>query len=262
MLFKPIGLKMKRTILFILLMMVVACGKTEERKSSEVRQNISSIYGSNEIHVEVYYEEGAEPFTNSLLGIELWNLLKTNLEALFQGKSVVVKVPSTLAEMTKLTSQNKSSWTANNILDLSKVYPSTEASGITKFQIFFVKGFAEGNSQVIGFHISNTKVMAIFKDVIRNSSSGQLQLVPRYVEQATLIHEMGHALGLVNNGLPLTSSHQDAAHGAHCSNPECVMYYTNEGASDMLNFAKNASLKGTTVMFDKECLDDAQKYQN
>lgn len=248
--------------IILLFLLFAACGKDPQKKSSEVKQNISAIYASREIHVEVYYEDGAEPYTDRLLGVELWSLLKTNLESLFQGKSVIVKVPASLSEMTRLTNQSRASWSANDVLELSRTYPVSSSSGVTKFQIFFVKGFAEGNSQVIGFHISNTKIMAIFKDVIRNSSGGQLQMVPKYVEQATLIHEMGHALGLVNNGLPLTSSHQDTAHGAHCKNPECVMYYSNEGASEMLHFAINASRKGSSVMFDKQCLDDAQNYQN
>lgn len=252
----------KSGFVIILLFTLVACGKTSERKSSEVKQNVSAIYSSQEVHVVVYYEEGAEPYTDRLPGVELWNLLKTNLEALFLGKTVIVKVPVSLSEMTKLMPQSKSSWSANDVIDLSRNYPVTTTDGVTKFQIFFLKGYADGNSQVIGFHISNTRVMAIFKDVIKNSSSGPFQIVPKYVEQATLIHEMGHALGLVNNGLPLTSSHQDEAHGAHCNNPDCVMYYSNEGASSMINFATKASQKGSTVMFDKQCLDDAQNYQN
>lgn len=246
----------------MLIFALFSCGRTTERKSSEVKQNVSPIFSSAEVHVEVYYEEGAEPYTEGLAGVDLWTLLKSNLEALFQGKSITVKVPVSLGQMTKLMPQSKSSWSANDVLDLSRNYPVSPSTGITKFQIFFLKGFAEGNPQVIGFHISNTKVMAIFKDVVKNSSSGPLSLVPKYVEQATLIHEMGHALGLVNNGLPLTSSHQDEAHGAHCKNPDCVMYYSNEGASDMIQFAVKASKNLSPVMFDKQCLDDAQNFQN
>ena len=34
---------------------------------------------------------------------------------------------------------------------------------------------------------------------------------PRFtcVEQSTIVHEIGHAIGLVNNGVPATTAHHD-----------------------------------------------------
>lgn len=251
---------MKNFILIILLF-TSACGKEPAKKSSETKQQVSGIYASSQLRVKVYYEEGAEPYTDKVLSLELWNLLKSNLNSLLEGRNITVEVPSTLSEMIKMTSQDKSSWSVQEVMNLAKSYPLPSQNNISEFQIFFLNGLADGNPGVIGYHISNTKIMAIFKDVIRASGSGNQSFVPKYVEQATLIHEMGHALGLVNNGIPMIHHHQDEAHGAHCSNPDCVMYYSNEGTSSMINFAKSSYAKGTVVMFDNQCLEDSRKFQ-
>jgi hypothetical protein len=96
--------------------------------------------------------------------------------------------------------------------------------------------------------------------VIAELGQTTLDIYPKYVEQVTLIHEIGHAIGLVNNGLPMVEAHQDADHGAHCNNPDCVMYWANEGPNDMLKFAQNASMNQATIIFDSKCLNDARSY--
>ena len=95
----------------------------------------------------------------------------------------------------------------------------------------------------------------MFKDVIRSTDS----LIPntaRFVEQSTLVHELGHAVGLVDNGVPLVSQHKDSAHGAHCTNESCTMYWLDEGASDAAEFARMYVTSGDTVIFGDECLAD------
>lgn len=78
----------------------------------------------------------------------------------------------------------------------------------------------------------------------------------RAIEQATLIHEFGHAIGLVNNGVPLASQHQDTAHGAHCTNDRCVMFWQVEGANDAAQFVRDAVIGNDTILWGDECLMD------
>ncbi len=101
--------------------------------------------------------------------------------------------------------------------------------------------------------------MVMFKEVVAGSSAAAL--VRKFVEQSTIVHEMGHAFGLVNNGVPMTTSHQDSAHGAHCTNQDCVMYYLNEGAGDLKTFVQNYLISGQTVMYGSECLNDTRSYK-
>lgn len=249
-----------KILLLVILILAVACGKGPAKKSSRAYQDISAIYSSQKLKINVYFEPGAEPYTDSVLGQDLWKLTEMNLNALFEGRSIEVSVPKTIDQMTQISAKGKSSWSVEEVLELARTHPLKTANGTTQFQIFFLNGYSEEGPGIIGFHISNTKIMAIFKDVIKNSG-GNLGIVQKYVEQATLIHEMGHALGLVNNGLPMQENHQDSEHGAHCKNTDCVMYYSNEGASSMMSFAQRASTKGTLIMFDPQCLEDSRKYK-
>lgn len=217
--------------------------------------------------VDVFYEPGAEPYIGTTAGgRNYWSFLEDNLKALFDGRSVTITVYKTLEMMNALSAQNKSSWSALQVVDLGNANQKVSVnSNEIHFSIFFLNGYALGsdgqiNQNTIGFSVTGTRFVAMFKDVIRSTGSSPAAIVPKYVEQSTLIHEMGHALGLVNNGLTLTSSHHDSSHGAHCSNTNCVMYYLNEGKSDAQSFAQQLIASGSTVMFDSACLNDAKAF--
>ncbi|WP_408096291.1 hypothetical protein ACJVC5_14715 [Peredibacter sp. HCB2-198] len=250
-----------KMLLITLLLIVTACGKDSSKKSSVQTQNPNTIFGASQITVKVYYQEGAEPYTedSNIALLKYWTIYQKNIEALFNGRSPrpTLVIPTSLSQMTKIPSVNVTKWSIEDILSLAKTVESSE-SGLV-FKIFFVKGEYAENSNVLGFHISNTYTMAVFKDIIARSGSTE-ERIPQYVEQATIIHETGHALGLVNNGLPMKAAHQDSEHGAHCSEPTCVMYWQNEGTSGLRNFVKNLIINRSTVMFDSQCLNDAQNY--
>jgi hypothetical protein len=55
----------------------------------------------------------------------------------------------------------------------------------------------------------------------------------------------------------MTMSHQDSAHGAHCTNQNCAMYWAVEGASGMVTFVKKFVTTNSAVIWGDECLADA-----
>ncbi len=65
-------------------------------------------------------------------------------------------------------------------------------------------------------------------------------------------HELGHLLGLVNNGIAMAADHQDAEHGAHDSNNECLMHWSIEGQG------LGDVLASRVPTFDNACLDDVE----
>lgn len=72
------------------------------------------------------------------------------------------------------------------------------------------------------------------------------------LETFVLSHESGHILGLVNNGTFMLTEHQDTAHGAHCSNTECLMYWKSQSSLDL-----SGPLDGSSVpQLDANCLAD------
>jgi hypothetical protein len=67
--------------------------------------------------------------------------------------------------------------------------------------------------------------------------------------KALLQHEFGHLLGLVDQGSPMQSPHKDASHGAHCSNPSCLMFYGIETSG-------GTQSDNTTSTLDADCIAD------
>lgn len=244
-----------------LLLMFMGCGKKKAEKSSTQKQNVSAFFKSQEIKVNVYYEVGAEPYISDSPLFEYWTILEQNLKSLFTGRKIepTLSIPKILANMTSMPDSKDVSWTLDEVKNLSTKMATS--SSPTTFEVYFLNGVADEDSGIIGFHINGTNIIAIFKDVIRSTGSGDpLALVPKYVEQATLIHEIGHALGLVNNGIPMKTNHHDKEHGAHCDNTKCVMYWSNEGASNLATFAQSVLTSGNLIMFDDKCLKDARSF--
>lgn len=257
---------MRRVYLSILFLLGLGtCSPTASNPFEAARTYFTTM---SALHVEVAYEVGAEPATGNSFGQPLWHFLKTNLEALFSGRAIVpaVHVPTALAQMSVLPTQGKSTWSAPEILHLAKANRkgiSTSTEGY--FFVAFLNGyFDKGNgaeTQVLGVQLNDSSVIAIFKPVVAAASSGQPAYVGKYIEQSTLVHEMGHALGLVNNGLPVVSAHHDHANGAHCSNTACTMYWQNEGGAAARQFVIKYVLTGNEVIFGSECLRDAREFK-
>ena len=50
----------------------------------------------------------------------------------------------------------------------------------------------------------------------------------------------------------------DRAHAAHCDNEACVMFWLNEGFSDLRQYVEDYVTTGDTVIFDDACLADTR----
>jgi len=229
--------------------------------------DIPALYTTvDSIIVYVAYESDAAPFTGTVLNdTGCWELLQTNIAALFLGRvpEPDVFVPEDLSEMVEFATQDEQTWTATEIIDLAEsIWEQEESSFSQEFFILYLNGYlddeGEPNYSVLGVSIVDTPVIAVFKDVVLNSSSQMA--VRRFVEQATLVHEFGHIMGLVDNGVPMVTDHLDPEHERHCINEDCVMYWLNEGASDLRDFAEQLISTDSAIMYCAECLDDTRGY--
>jgi predicted Zn-dependent protease len=210
-----------------------------------------------ELIIEVDYQEGAEPFTGSAATIDdLWGLFRANAQALFKQTPRTITVPSTLGDMEKITDITAEDFTSNDIVALADKHRNkTNAGAVYTFYVIFLDGYykdSEGRrDNVLGVSLGSTGIIAMFKPVIGTSATS------KFVEQTTLIHEFGHAVGLVNNGISMVTTHQDSENGRHCTNNSCVMYWANEGLVDLIEFAKKFITSSSVVVFGDECLNDA-----
>lgn len=211
------------------------------------------------VTVEVDYETGAEPFTGNIIGFgDTWSITTTNIDRLFSGTKTLA-IPTTIGAMESIGDVPDEALTVADMLALAQAHRQGKDTQTEKtYYVLFVSGNLSDdngpNQNILGVSIGNTGVIVMFKDVIRGASG--LSNVQRYVEQSTMVHELAHGIGLVNNGVPLTSAHQDSTHGAHCTNDACVMYWQNEGASAMTAWATQYVLTSNTILFKADCLAD------
>jgi hypothetical protein len=95
--------------------------------------------------------------------------------------------------------------------------------------------------------------MVIFDASIGKYAGGFGQPSKTSLESAVSMHEIGHILGLVNNGSDMVTDHEDKTNVRHCSNKDCLMYYQAE-TSDMLS-----NFLGNIPSLDSNCIKDLQK---
>lgn len=220
------------------------------------------------LYVRVFYEVGAEPYAgNNNRDQPVWGLLEQNIKEVFdtRNQTVTYHIPKELSEMNSFPAQNKTGWTSNEIVSFAQgLGVPTTTNQTSYFTIVFVNGgFNNGqeiSNSVLGVSIAGTTIIAIFKDAIRQLGPSDESLTVKFGEQATLVHEMGHALGIVANGVNVVEDHHDEEHGSHCSNTSCVMYWMNEGNKDLLEFIQGIVLTGNATLYGQQCLDDIKAY--
>ncbi len=267
-----------------------ACG---EASSPPPESPASYFSAMRTLTVEVAYEPGAEPFVDRIVarppqpatlyeGRLPWELMRTNLASLFEGRAhtVTVEVPTTLEEMTQLPRSGRDTWDTDAIESLAKRTrrhtPTAEDGGLV---VIFVNGIYEKDGEprgdVLGVNVAGTPFVAIFKQVVLSTvfwpvtegapceppPCNQPSLFELLAEQLVVVHESAHALGLVDNGVPLSSPHRDHAHGRHCANPRCVMYFQNEDFRATAEAITALTLAtGGPIWFGPECLQDARLF--
>ena len=213
---------------------------TGEGEISEAQTSLSSSIFSNstnEFIVKVVYEVGATPYTGNigLTANDTWSVTKTSYKA-------------------------KTTWNATELIALGiSVSPAAVVtSNKATVTVIFLNGLFNGNSQTLGVHFSGYGFAFVFKDVV--ASVGGTAADQRYVEQSTVVHELGHVIGFVNNGVPLTSSYEDQAHLRHSSNANCVMYWTVESSNTILSSLTNTILGARLNLFEAEVLNDGRAF--
>ena len=135
-------------------------------------------------------------------------------------------------------------------------------SNTLKMHVLFVDGhYAEdsSDSKVLGVAWANENI-TIFKKTIRSNCQGPLggDRLCRYAEASIWTHEVGHVLGLVDNGVPVQSNHHDVEHGHHCNRDSCVMYYAYEGTKVMDVIRDRLGGGEATLDFGPDCKADLQ----
>ena len=144
------------------------------------------------------------------------------------------KASLSLAEIGQIEKNNRTAYTSGSQLGVYFLYTDG--------------GYEQAN--VLGVAYRNTS-MSILGKTIHDNSGAIGQTSRTKLESTVLEHEFGHILGLVNLGSAMQTNHQDGAHGSHCNNTNCLMYYQSE-TTDVLGFL----LTGSIPTLDANCKAD------
>jgi hypothetical protein len=209
---------------------------------------------------ELDYVESAAPAVAPLKGgLHPFKVAARNARRLL-GSSVSgeVQMPMHLDQMGVIPeSLARMSYADADIEAISERTLETPASEETRvFHVLFLDGMYQDEDgkmrpKVLGAHLSGFDVLAIFTSVIRRS--GHQPDILALVQQAALVHELGHAIGLVDEGLAMQSPHHDDSHPGHCTNPNCVMSHLATLPSTALTAVDDSF---APILFGSECLQD------
>lgn len=191
-----------------------------------------------EIDLEVVYVNGYEPTQEAL----------SSLNSFFQRHT---NKPDGVSFQTRaISSPDVGTYSIDEIKAVEKKY-RTAFSTDNKLAVFIF--FADNKSadskqgsNILGKAYMNTS-MVIFDKVIQEISGSRSE-----VQTVTIHHEFGHLFGLVDNGTPAQSAHQDTNpdHKAHCNVEGCLMAAKIDVSSSPLSFLEN----GQKILdFDEKC---------
>ncbi len=207
---------------------------------------------------EIDYVTGREPNQAALDGFE------AKLETLRAGG--YMKKPEGIVfqhdDALPPHAESGHAYTEQEVFELVARHRNTLSTGTQAWiYILYLDGHDvddDSDSSTLGYAWGGDRIV-MFADTIRKSCGAgwhpRKERVCAVGEASVLVHEVGHLLGLVNNGAPMQTPHQDVAHGRHDNNEQCIMYWT---VNTSLQIKKLADLLdgGAIPDFDANCLAD------
>lgn len=110
-----------------------------------------------------------------------------------------------------------------------------DTNGTAYIHVLYLLGKFDDTSIGEAAGLAVTNAVWIFPQSFVTRANGLLAPTnkdPTDYELGVLLHEVGHVLGLVNNGAPMVRAHEHAKYRHHSSNPDSVMFEGVEGGPD------------------------------
>lgn len=241
---------------FVLLLTLVpySCKKDSNRRIQKFhRQDVGSSANDilsdkkyKSITIEIIYMTGFQPTDQA---VENLKQLVTNRCNKPDGIHVVFR---------EIAAQGKSSYSIDDVktIENDNRKEFTYKKDLATCFIFLdgPSNENQGSAMVLGQAYFNTS-MVIYEKSLKDNSGGFGEPELYKLESTVINHEFGHILGLVNLGSAMYNSHQDTAHGAHCDNTNCLMYWEVETGNVFNNLIGNSPIPD----LDENCLRDLKE---
>lgn len=204
----------------------------------------------------------AEPFTQLVIEVDHAPGRAPSLEAqehLLQTMRNVTSKSSVTMRLEASLPDEARTWTSRELVELEARTRTTQhAAPVAVLHVLYPAGEYE-DPGVAGLAVSGPVIgpVVVFRDTLDaldlGLPTGRLPFPAQgrvAMERVTLLHEAGHALGLVDNGLPMVKDHEDKDHEGHSANPRSVMYWKFEQTDGL----REALLRDGTLpdAFDEE----------
>lgn len=173
--------------------------------------------------VEVDYAGDYEPTEEAL------DTLERELRNVTDKRSITVTSPSSIPAVSEEHGTEE-------LLETHRQHLDTTDNESAVIHVVYVNGEFEDNPAALGLGFSWNRVSPVFlyADRIENLYVSDLPSpltdalpnpAPEKVERSVLVHEAGHALGLVNLTTPMLEDREDEDNPGHSANEDSVMYY-------------------------------------
>ncbi len=174
--------------------------------------------------IEIDYVSGHKPSDAAM------SMLSQRLKEVANKDSITVQVGNVLP--------GRATWTDSAIEALEQEHKDHETGGDTVVTwVAYVNGHSSHGDGVLGITYGHDRIV-IFDEVINNACDPLNPLAlcafaQQDIESAVLVHEFGHAIGLVARGVPMVNPHEDPEHPRHSNSRSSVMYWAVESAGNL-----------------------------
>lgn len=234
--------------------LALSCSKSEDANGNSSNPNNQEAFHSRSVGASANEILSSAKYTSLRIEVQYMPGYQPDAAALthFQNtlSGLVRKSSGIMLTSTEIPATPNLSLSVNDIITIEKANRTAYSSEtqLAVYVLYTNGGYVQANT--LGVAYRNTSV-ALFGKTIGDNSGGIGQTSRTKLVATVAEHELVHLMGLVNIGSPMQTNHQDPAHGNHCNNNNCLMYYASE-TTEILGFL----LTGNIPPLDANCKAD------
>ena len=205
------------------------------------------------LQIEIAYVSGFQPSTEAITNFQTFlqtRTFKQDIEILYNELPSSNENDLSLQEIANLESGNRTAYNDGNTLAIYIYFADAPSEDDDPIEGTFTLGAVYRNTSMI-----------IHESTVRELALQSSQVTIEDVETATLNHEFGHLLGLVDLGTTPVNDHEDPNATHHCDTQGCLMRAELQFGSGIMGMLNSRVSKGSAAVpgLDAECILDLQQ---